>query len=91
MPLSTDNQDFTPNDANLDQKKEKPSDIETGPALGNLPLGNDVGSEDASFDKSAQESSNEDENNFDSDNQKGKKIDADPTKESDQPAELNQS
>ena len=91
MPLSTDNQDFTPNDAHLDTKKTNTSEIETGPALGNLPLGKDVGSEHASSAKSNEHPSNEDENNFDSDNQKGKKVDADPTKESDQPAKLNPS
>ena len=91
MPLSTDNQDFTPNDAHLDKKQQKPLDIETGPALGNLPLGNDVGSDHSSSAKSSQDIANEDENNFDSDNQKGKKVDADPAKESDQPAKLNPS
>ena len=33
-------------------------------------------------------SAQEDENNFTSDNQKGKKVDGDPTQESDQPANV---
>lgn len=84
MPLSTDNQDFTPNES-VGNKDDKPSETSTGPALGNMPLGKDVGNSGSSSEKSV-----EDENDFDSDNLKGKKVDADPSKESDQPAKLNQ-
>ena len=74
MPLSTDNQDFTPNE---EARKEKP-------------LVHDVGSTNDPTSKAATSTSTEDENNFDSDNQKGKKVDGDPSEESDQPAKLNQ-
>ncbi len=89
MPLSTDNQDFTPNEE-AHKKDVKPSEISTGPALGNMPLGEDVVSPNNAASKAAKSASTEDENNFDSDNQKGKKVDGDPSKESDQPAKLNQ-
>ena len=89
MPLSTDNQDFSPNEE-AHKKDVKPSEISTGPALGNLPLGHDAGSTNQPALKVAKSASTEDENNFDSDNQKGKKVDGDPSKESDQPAKLNQ-
>ena len=87
MPLSTDNQDYTPNEE-AHKKDVKPSEISTGPALGNLPLGHDVDSTNQPASKTAKPASTEDENNFDSDNQKGKKVDGDPSKKSDQPAKL---
>ena len=90
MPLSTDNQDYTPNEE-AHKKDVKPSEIATGPALGNMPLGHDVDRNNNSASKAAKSASTEDENNFDSDNQKGKKVDGDPSKESDQPAKLDPS
>ncbi len=82
MPVSTDNQDFTPNEVVKDTN-EKSTETSTGPALGNMPLGKDVGNDNPSSEKAM-----EDENNFDSDNQKGKKVDADPSTDSGQPANL---
>lgn len=38
--------------------------------------------------RNLKKSGQEDENNFTSDNQKGKKVDGDPTQESDQPANV---
>ena len=84
MPVSTDNQDFTPNEVVKD-KNENSTETLTGPALGNMTLGKDVGTGNSSSEKAT-----EDENNFDSDNLKGKKVDGDPSKESDQPAILDQ-
>lgn len=84
MPVSTDNQDFTPNEVVKDAEK-KSTETSTGPALGNMSLGKDVGTDNPSSKKGM-----EDENNFDSDNLKGKKEDGDPSKESDQPAKLSQ-
>lgn len=83
MPVSTDNQDFTPNEVVKDTT-EKTTETSTGPALGNMPLGKDVGTNNPSSEKGM-----EDENNFDSDNQKGKKVDADPSEESGKPINLN--
>ena len=64
MPNSTDNQDYK----NEENKPAGGVQTNTGPAQGNLPLGQ------------------KDENNFTSDNQKGKKIDADLEREEDRPA-----
>ena len=89
MPLSTDNQDYTSNEE-AHKKDVKPSEIATGPALGNMPLGHDVDSNNNSASKAAKYASTEDENNFDSDNLKGKKVDGDPSEESDQPLKLDQ-
>ena len=89
MPLSTDNQDFTPNEE-AHKKDAKPSEISTGPALGNMPLGHDVNSNNNSASEATKSDSTEDENNFDSDNLKGKKVDGDPSEESDQPLKLDQ-
>ena len=76
MPNSTDNQDYSENHVKNEDKKSSGTETATGPAMGDLPL---------STKKDNESTSNEDENNFDSDDQKGKKVDADPDKESDKP------
>ena len=54
----------------------------------NQDLGEDAKKKETSNPERTKDASQADENNFTSDNQKGKKVDADPTKESDQPANL---
>lgn len=80
MPNSTDNQDYTENDVNKKGKQPGSAEKSTGPAMGNLALSNKNDEQNADSD-----SATEDEGNFTSDEQKGKKVDADPEKESDRP------